>query len=302
MIKDKKLFSHGFLPIYKPIKYTSHDCVAIARKKLNIKQIGHCGTLDPFAEGLLILTIGKATKLQSYLMSANKKYHATCFMGKETDSCDHTGKTIKIWNGQLSDIKTDTIHKKLILFKGFTSQIPPLHCAIKIDGKKGYEYIRMNQSVKIPPRLIRIDEISITNRNDPYLSFDITCAKGTYIRALARDLGYALGCYAHLTQLVRSRCGEFELSKATPLEQIDNSKIIPVDKGISLIKEIQVSQSEYQEKLKYGQWQFLFAKKIILTKDGFIGIYYQNILIMVIDKNQQNYKLVYFNNEITQTQ
>jgi tRNA pseudouridine55 synthase len=208
----------GFLNVYKPKGMTSHDVVAYLRRITKIKQIGHTGTLDPFAEGVLPICIGKATRLIEYLQD-NKAYIGTVQLGSSTTTYDIEGDITNISNKKIS---IDDINNVLKDFEGEITQIPPIYSAIKVNGKKLYEYARSNQNVTIEPRKVIINEIKTENfdyMNNTVTIF-VSCSKGTYIRSIANDLGEKLGTYGHLIKLVRVKAGDFELDDSVKLEDI----------------------------------------------------------------------------------
>ena len=211
----------GFINVNKPKGITSHDVVAILRRILKIKQIGHTGTLDPFAEGVLPICIGKATRLIEFLED-EKAYIGTVQFGKSTDTYDVDGKII---NTSEKQITFEDLENALKDFRGEIEQTPPIYSAIKINGKKLYEYAREGKDVEIKPRKVCIQKLEI-------LSFDeikqqaelyIECSKGTYIRSIANDLGLALQAYGYLTKLVRVKAGKFTLRESIELNKL-NSK------------------------------------------------------------------------------
>ncbi len=208
----------GFLNVYKPKGMTSHDVVAYLRRITKIKQIGHTGTLDPFAEGVLPICIGKATRLIEYLQD-NKAYIGTVQLGSSTTTYDIEGDITNISNKKIS---IDDINNVLKDFEGEITQIPPIYSAIKVNGKKLYEYARSNQNVTIEPRKVIINEIKTENFDyiNNTVTIFVSCSKGTYIRSIANDLGEKLGTYGHLIKLVRVKAGDFELDDSVKLEDI----------------------------------------------------------------------------------
>lgn len=224
----------GFLNIYKPKGKTSHDVVAILRRITKIKQIGHTGTLDPFAEGVLPVCIGKATRLIEYLAD-DKAYIGTIQLGKSTTTYDIEGDAVKVSDKTIS---IEEIESALQSFRGEIEQLPPIYSAIKVNGKKLYEYARKGEEVEIKPRKVTINELKILNYDSEnrILELYIECSKGTYIRSIANDLGEALGVYGHLIRLIRVKAGEFELKDSIKLEHLltieDVQKVLinPLDK------------------------------------------------------------------------
>lgn len=208
----------GFINIYKPTGKTSHDVVAILRRITKIKQIGHTGTLDPFAEGVLPICIGKATRLIEYL-DDDKAYIGTIKFGNSTTTYDIEGEVLK-----KSDKKIDINELELVLpiFRGKIQQIPPIFSAIKVNGKKLYEYARNGEEIEIKPREVQISKLEIVKFDEENQTAEvlIECSKGTYIRSIANDLGEKLGCYGHLVKLVRIKAGKFNVENSINLEDL----------------------------------------------------------------------------------
>lgn len=224
----------GFLNIYKPKGKTSHDVVSILRRVTKVKQIGHTGTLDPFAEGVLPICIGKATRLIEYL-NDEKAYVGTIKFGQATTTYDLEG---EVTNSSELKQTIDNIEQELCFFKGEIEQLPPVYSAIKVNGKKLYEYARKGEEVEIKPRKVCINELKILNYNieEQTLELYIDCSKGTYIRSIANDLGEKLGCFGHLIKLVRVKAGDFFVQDSVKLEDLQtkedvlNNLIYPLDK------------------------------------------------------------------------
>ena len=209
----------GFLNVYKPKGKTSHDVVAILRRVTKIKQIGHTGTLDPFAEGVLPICIGKATRLIEYLAD-EKAYIGTVQFGKATSTYDIEGDVVNFADKKIT---RDELEKELYKFKGAIEQIPPIYSAIKVNGKKLYEYARKGENVEIKPREVNIYKLEVLNFDEEKQTAEllIECSKGTYIRSIANDLGGSLGCYGHLVKLVRIKAGMFNIENAFDLNELD---------------------------------------------------------------------------------
>ena len=208
----------GFINIYKPKGYTSFDVIACLRKITQIKQIGHSGTLDPFAEGVLPVAIGKASKLIEYL-SSHKTYLATIQFGANTDTYDLEGKITQQYDKKVTPSEVKDVLKK---FEGEIEQFPPVYSAIKVNGKKLYEYARKNERVEIKPRKVKIYKLELINFDESKQTckIRIDCAQGVYIRSIAYDAGKALGCGGHLIELVRERSGNFEIKDSLKLEEL----------------------------------------------------------------------------------
>lgn len=212
----------GFLNVYKPKGITSHDVVSALRRITKVKQIGHTGTLDPFAEGVLPICIGKATRLIEYL-DDDKAYTGTIQLGSSTTTYDLEGEEV---NFSDKKVTFNEIEAALDKFRGEIEQLPPIYSAIKVNGKKLYEYAREGKEVKIEPRGVNISKLEIleydeTNRR---LTLHIECSKGTYIRSIAHDLGTELTTFGHLVKLVRVKAGMFEVNNAVSLEHIQTKE------------------------------------------------------------------------------
>lgn len=207
----------GILLVNKPAGMTSHDVVNRIRKILHTKKVGHCGTLDPDATGVLVLCIGKATKALQFLMNETKVYQATLFLGTATDTYDSSGQIMeeKAFHG------VRDVEETLQSFIGKQQQIPPIYSAIKVHGKKLYEYARNQEHVDIQPRTIMIEKIELISQQDQSITFQVKCSKGTYIRSLCVDIGKKLGYPAHMTHLIRLASGEFYLEDCYSLEDIE---------------------------------------------------------------------------------
>lgn len=214
----------GFLNVYKPTDKTSHDVVAILRRVTKVKQIGHTGTLDPFAEGVLPICIGKATRLIEYL-NDEKAYIGTVQFGSSTTTYDTEGEVVKT-----SDkiVTQEDLEENLKFFRGEIEQLPPIYSAIKVNGKKLYEYARAGQEVKIEPRKVTIFELELVNFNQAaqQAEIKIVCSKGTYIRSIANDLGEKLGAFGHLIKLVRIKAGDFFVENSIKLEDLNSPEIV----------------------------------------------------------------------------
>lgn len=210
---------NGIIVVNKKSGYTSRDVVNIISKILGTKKVGHTGTLDPIAEGVLIVCIGKCTKLCDYFTSNMKEYLAEFKLGYETDTLDNTGNITKKSN---KIVNNEEIIKVINSFKGEYNQEVPKYSAVKINGKKLYEYARNNIEVPLPTRLVNIKEIEILNINN---NIKIRCivSKGTYIRSLIRDIGNKLGTYATMTRLIRTKQGEFDIKNSYTIEDINNN-------------------------------------------------------------------------------
>jgi tRNA pseudouridine55 synthase len=211
----------GILLVDKPAGITSHDIVDRLRRKLKMKKIGHAGTLDPLATGLMIMLIGKATKVSQFLISLDKSYEGEFLLGIETDSQDADGEVVSE-KPLPEDIDEEMMLKEMKSFLGDQYQTPPMFSAKKIKGVPLYKMARKGKTVEREPRFIRINEFCLMNWNPPKGKFSLSCSKGTYVRTVLHDLGQNLGCGAHLTGLRRTKIDQFGIENASPLEEIEN--------------------------------------------------------------------------------
>lgn len=212
----------GFLNIDKPLGMSSHDVVARVRRGLKIKKVGHAGTLDPLATGVLILCLGGATRLSEYVMRSTKTYKATLHLGVATTTYDAEGDIVS--QQDVSHINRAMLEGSLGDFLGDIEQIPPMYSAVKQGGKKLYALARAGEVVERPARPVRIDSLRILEWSLPEVLIEVRCSAGTYIRSLAHDLGDALGVGAHLSGLVRECSGAFTLAEAATLDAVLNAE------------------------------------------------------------------------------
>ena len=215
----------GILIVNKPAGITSHDVVDFIRRRFNMERVGHAGTLDPMATGVLVMLLGKATKLSNTFTNHDKEYIAKVFFGKKTDSQDASGKVIEEKN--IDNPGIEAIKKALDNFKGEIEQIPPMVSAIKHKGKKLYELARSGKTVVREPRKIKISDIEILDFKFPELTFRVKCSKGTYVRTLCEDIGGSLGVPSHMSGLVRTRSGDFLLEDSKNMDDVHEKDIIP---------------------------------------------------------------------------
>ena len=208
----------GAILIDKPSGPTSHDVVDVIRRQFGIKKVGHCGTLDPNATGLLIIVLGRGTKLSEKLMSDDKVYEGTMKFGEATDSHDSDGEITA--SLPVMPMTLDELNAAAATFIGDQMQMPPMVSAIKKNGVPLYKLARKGIEVEREPRLIHIYNFRFTDYTEPVGTFKLACTKGTYVRSVAHDLGQKLGCGAHLATLRRSRSGKFDVADAKPLEEI----------------------------------------------------------------------------------
>ena len=270
---NKSLF--GFLNIYKPVGMTSHDVVSVLRRVTKIKQIGHTGTLDPFAEGVLPICIGKATRLIEYLQD-DKEYLATVQFGAATNTFDLDGEKVFTSDKKVS---RDDIKEGLKSFEGEILQLPPIFSAINVKGKKLYEYARKGEEVEIQPRKVVIENIELKNFDEELQQAQILlkCSKGTYIRSIANDLGKNLGCGGYLIKLIRTQAGKFRVENSVQLDGIDveSNLINPLD--ILNLPKIAVDNDDLA-RIKNGMPIYKTCDKI----GNFVSLIYNDVEICAV--------------------
>jgi tRNA pseudouridine55 synthase len=220
----------GALLIDKPSGPTSHDVVDAIRRKFGIKKVGHCGTLDPAATGLLIIVLGRGTKLSEKLMGDDKVYEGTIKLGEATDSYDADGELTA--SLPVPPLTLDQLNEEAATFIGDIMQVPPMVSAIKKGGVPLYKLARKGVEVEREPRLIHIYNFRFTDYAEPLATFKLACTKGTYVRSVAHDLGQKLGCGAHLAALRRSVSGKFDVADAKPLDEILNLSSAALEKRV----------------------------------------------------------------------
>ena len=256
----------GIIVINKEKEYTSHDVVAKLKKKLNISKVGHTGTLDPNATGVLPILIGKGTKFSKYLINHDKIYEVELELGKKTDTADIEGKVIEEENVDEKYIKENLL-QVLESFVGKQEQIPPMYSAIKKNGKKLYEYARAGEKVEIEPRKIEIYKIDLNKYDKNIISFVVSCSKGTYIRSLCEDIAEKLNTLGYMKNLKRLQVGKFNIKDAVYIDDIDlknvNDYLITLEEILRGIPCINLGE----KKLK------LFLNGVQLTANNIDGLY-----------------------------
>ena len=213
----------GILVVNKPMGITSHDVVQNVRRKFRMQQVGHAGTLDPLATGVLVVLLGKSTKLFNQFVDMDKAYRATLILGTATDSADIQGKVLArlpyehITRGQMEEVFRKSA--------GETEQVPPMVSAVKVQGKKLYQLARKGIAIERQARPIKIHSLELKDFSPPLVQFYLECSKGTYVRQIAEDVGKKLGCGACITQIERTKVGPFHIAEAVDLEEIDERHI-----------------------------------------------------------------------------
>ena len=262
----------GVIIVNKPAGMTSHDVVNRIRKIFKTKKVGHCGTLDPDATGVLVVAVNKATKLLQFLTADNKEYIATLSLGTATDTYDASGQVTA--TKEYVPISDKKILACLNSFVGKQEQIPPMHSAIKVKGKKLYEYARNNETVEIPRRVITIDYIELISIVDNLVKFKVGCSKGTYIRSLCFDIAKKLDYPGYMYSLIRSKSGDFSLSDSYSLEEIENGEfeMLSMEEALSNYPKLVVDD----ENIIYH------GKKIKSKINHQVAIYNQNNKVLAI--------------------
>lgn len=269
----------GFICALKPPGMTSHDMVSFIRKVYGIKKVGHAGTLDPGAAGILPIALGKATRMIEYMTDADKSYRAELTFGFSTDSGDDTGTILTQENFIMPSLRQ--INETFQQFIGENIQIPPIYSAIKINGIRACDLARKNIEVEIPSRTIHIHNMELLEVEEPKLLFDVDCSKGTYIRTLCIDIGKKLNIPAVMSFLVRTRVGCFSLANAYTLDEIKNNPqqaIQPIDSVLVHMPAVELTKAQisfFQQGQKIIEKQPINSSSLVRIYDkelGFIGI------------------------------
>jgi tRNA pseudouridine55 synthase len=218
----------GLVVVYKPRGITSHDVVDGVRRILGTKKVGHAGTLDPMAQGVLVLGVGRATRLLRYLSGLDKEYEGTGVLGVETDTLDADGEVVRT---APVDVRRDALEKAMSSFVGEIDQVPPAYSAVKVGGERMYKAARRGEAVEAEPRHARVDAFELPRYDSPEFDFVVRCSSGTYVRSLVADVGTAVGPGAHLSRLVRTRVGPFGLDRAVMLNRLRQPR--PIEEAVA---------------------------------------------------------------------
>lgn len=243
---------NGTINIFKPIGMSSHHVVNILRKKTKIRRIGHAGTLDPNAAGVLVLCVGRATRISEYLLELDKEYIGELSLGIETDTQDMEGRVI---NSSHKKVSASEIEDAFTNYTGWVDQVPPMYSALKHKGKKLYELAREGKTVERKARRVFIESNEVLNITDnKQIIFRVNCSKGTYIRTLCNDIGRALNTYGYLSYLIRTRIGNFHISDSYSLDYIESldlddlEKILrPIDKSVGFMDSIYIDKQDFKK-------------------------------------------------------
>ncbi|MFH1008659.1 MAG: tRNA pseudouridine(55) synthase TruB [Candidatus Latescibacterota bacterium] len=277
----------GVLIVDKEQRWTSHDVVARIRKILSQKSVGHTGTLDPMAVGVLVICLGRATRIIQFLDTDEKSYTAQVRLGITTDSFDAEGrveKTTEVPNFTMPELEAACEH-----FRGSIEQIPPMFSAVKVAGTKLYELARKGQEIARKPRTVTLSELRILSYRAPILHIRVVCSKGTYIRALAHDLGERLGPGAHLAALRRTRCGPFDETQSLSVSQVAScakdgtmgAHVLSMNEALSPLLRVQLSETEearFRNGAPVHQWDVLEDRpgeetaRVIGAHGDFLGV------------------------------
>ncbi|SHG93737.1 tRNA pseudouridine(55) synthase TruB [Tepidibacter thalassicus] len=262
---------NGIFNILKPTGMTSHDVVSKIRKITKIKKVGHTGTLDPNAAGVLPVCIGKATKISDFILNKEKTYIAELTLGIQTDTYDSFGNVI--CKKDVKCINEKELYEVFEMFKGEISQTPPIYSAIKVNGKKLYELARAGQTdVNIKSRNVFIRDIKIKNISENKVLFEVTCSKGTYIRTLCKDIGDKLGTGAYMSFLLRTLSGNFDIKNSVTLEEIEEALknndlqkyLFDIDYPLENYKSIKIKESAFKA---FSNGNIVYEKGLILSNN-----------------------------------
>jgi len=219
---------NGFLLIDKPVGMTSHDVVDWVRRQFAMRRVGHGGTLDPAATGLLILLLGQATRYARHLLSADKTYLSTLFLGQTTDTQDAEGRVLE--TRPVGPLTREQVEAACALFRGEIEQEVPAYSAVRVKGKRFYDLARAGKAVPRRVRKVRVHRLQLFEIRLPEVDLEVVCSSGTYVRTLCADIGKALGCGGHLKRLCRTQVGPFTLEHSVKLDQLKPEHLLPVDK------------------------------------------------------------------------
>lgn len=270
----------GIILVDKEVDYTSFDVCNIVKKNLHVSKVGHCGTLDPFATGLLLITVGKSTKINQFLETLDKEYIATLVLGKRSSTLDTEGEIIE--EKEINELSISQINNAFNSLLGEIDQVPPMFSALKVNGKRLYEYAREGKNIERKIRKITIHSLELLEYNHPYITFKVKCSKGTYVRTLGEQIAEKLNTIGYLTYLRRTKVGKFSVEAANSINDIKENKninYIPLIEGLRHFKSIIVN-----EKLKQD---IMNGKKIKLNEEGpLLTITEDNQALAILEKNE----------------
>jgi tRNA pseudouridine55 synthase len=277
--RPRKRDIHGWVILDKPLGATSTHAVSLVKRAFHAKKAGHAGTLDPLATGILPIALGEATKTVPFVMDGQKAYRFTVKWGEQTDTDDTEGKVILTSDNRPDDA---AIRALLPRFTGEIMQLPPKFSAIKIAGERAYDLAREGEEVTLQPRLVVIDQLALVASDANTATFEAECGKGTYVRAIARDMGEALGCYGHIIALRRTRVGPFVEADAVTLDALQadaNAALHPVAMALVDLPQVQVSRPD-SARLMRGQSVLLRGRDAPIHT-GLMAITCQGVLVAI---------------------
>ncbi len=275
---------NGIINVFKPKGISSHGVVSRLRKILNMKRIGHTGTLDPNVTGVLPICIGKATRVSEYFLEADKEYIGEMTLGIKTDSQDSDGVVIAKSEIDIKKINDEKINNVFNNYRGILYQIPPMHSAVRLNGRRLYELAREGIEVERKKREINVYNLNIINRKDARIIFNIKCSKGTYVRTICNDIGDELGTYGYMSHLIRSGVGDFKIEDSISLERIselvnneDYSFLLPTDIAVKNLNSIELNDDHFKDIVNGMRIEIVTSLPMensyrIYCKDKFIGI------------------------------
>ena len=229
----------GLLLVAKPTGITSHDAVDAVRRALGVKKVGHAGTLDPMASGLLVMGVGRATRRLRFLGGLDKEYEGTGKLGVETDTLDADGEVVRTAEVEVTEAE---LAAAMAGFVGEIQQVPPAYSAVSVAGERSYRAARRGEAVEATPRTVRVDAFDLERFEPPDFDVRVVCSSGTYVRSLVADVGTRLGCGAHLTRLVRTRIGRYRLSEAVAPEAASDP--LPIERAVAHLPRIEIEAVE----------------------------------------------------------
>lgn len=281
----------GLVVVDKPAGMTSHDVVARLRRLLGTRKIGHAGTLDPMATGVLVCGVGRGTKLLGHLALTDKEYLATIVLGAATSTDDAEGEVVSRGPRDPAGAGDDEVHRALVRLTGPIDQMPSAVSAIKVDGRRAYARVRAGEQVELPARRVQVAAFELLERRGADLDVRVACSSGTYVRALARDLGRALECGAHLGALRRTRVGPFDLASAVALAEATPARVAPLEEAVSRAFPRRDLDAEQSVALRYGR-----PLEATGETDGPVGAFAPDgqVLALVQDRDGRARPLVVF--------
>lgn len=262
----------GFVCVDKPAGPTSHDVVDAVRRAFGTRRVGHAGTLDPPATGLLVCGVGKATRLLRFLSGLPKTYETTGVLGVETDTLDAAGEVVA---ERLVRAGPDELEAALEAFRGEIEQVPPRVSAVKVGGERAYKKAARGEDVELEPRRVVVHTLELTGTDGPRFSLRVTCSSGTYVRSLVRDVGRRVGCGAHVERLRRTRIGHLDVAEAVALDELGPDAVLAVERGLAHLDRVEVDAEEAR---RAGHGQRVEAREatgevLLVGPEGAVGIF-----------------------------